>query len=123
MLAGNLADLVAEIPFDFQDQTADAFGRLICFKCDQLLGKWAHTAACLSCSDCTKDPDASEQSFLWNRQPLRVAAANDFRWMMNLADNQKQILSRTRIGIGREWGCLLLPPAAKTEDVHARERS
>src|SRR5947199_3316011 len=102
MLAGNLADLVAEIPFDFQDQTTDAFCRLICFKCDQLLSKWAHAAACLSCSDRAKDPNASEQSFLWNRQPLRVAAANDFRWMMNLSDNAKEVLPGTRIGIGRE---------------------
>src|SRR5258708_37056095 len=102
MLAGNLADLVAEIAFGFQDQTADALCRRIGFISDQLLSKWPHTAACLSCSDCAKDPDAGEQSFFWNRQPLRIAAAKDFRWMMNLSDNQKQILSGTRIGIGRE---------------------
>src|SRR5438270_12525691 len=83
MLSGNLPDLMAEISFDFQYQTANPLGRLICFICDQLLSKWPHTAACLSRPDSTEDADACIQSLFWNGQPLGIAVGSDLRGMMN----------------------------------------
>src|SRR6516165_5068289 len=83
MFAGDLPDLMAEIAFDFQDQSANTLCRLIRFIRDQLLCKWPHTAACLSRSNSAEDADAGKESLFWNRQPLGIDAGNDFRWMMN----------------------------------------
>src|SRR5579871_1897748 len=86
MCAGNLPDLMAEVAFDFQDQTANPLCRLMRSVCDHLLCKWPHTTACLSRSDGAEDADAGKQSFLRNRQPLGVAAGSDFRRMMKFAN-------------------------------------
>src|SRR6266567_1535775 len=123
MLSGNLPDLMAEISFDFQYQTANPLCRLICFICDQLLSKWPHTAACLSRPDGTEDTDARIQSLFWNGQPLGIAAGSDLRWMMSLPDNEEQILSETRVGIRRQRARLLLSPPGKAHDVHSRKYS
>src|SRR5208282_1744019 len=101
MLRGNLPDLMAEISFDLQNQTANPLCRIICFICDQLLCEWPHTAACFSRADSPEDADAGKQSLLWNRQPLGIAAGSDLGWMMNFANYQKQIFPKTRIGIRR----------------------
>src|SRR5258708_6771977 len=86
MLAGNLADLMAEISFDFQDQSANPLCRISCFICDQLLCKRPHTAACFSRANSAEDANAGKQPLLWNRQPLGIAAGSDFGRMMNFAN-------------------------------------
>src|SRR5581483_87264 len=123
MLSGNLSNLVAEISFDLQHEPANPFGRLIRFECDELLGKWTHTACCFSRSNCPEHSDAGKQSFFWNRQPLRVAGGSDSCRVMNLSDDKEQIVPEFWIGIQRKGIPLLFPLPGKTQYVNPREGS
>ena len=80
VLLQELADLVAEVAFDFKDKAAHALVFVLGAIGEDLLGKGQHAAAGFAAADRAKDGDAGEEAPLRNDEPARILGGLRSSW-------------------------------------------
>src|SRR5258706_7657887 len=113
--------LAAKIAFDFQNQPTNALRFVGGFVGQNLLRERKHTAGCFATANSAQDGNSGEQTALGNREPRGSLGRHRFARVVHLADDKKEVIPLTGIGIlGKaSWRDVLAGPERK--DVEARK--
>src|SRR5260221_13717352 len=113
--------LAAKIAFDFQNQPTDALLFVGGFVGQNLLRERKHAAGCFATANSAQDGDSGEQTALGNREPRGGLGRHRFARVVYLADDKKEVIPLTVIGILRKasWRDGLAGPERK--DGEARK--
>ncbi len=96
-----LAELTAEVAFDFKDKSANAFIRIVGFVGEYLFGIGIHAAGGLARADGSKDGNSGEEAAFRNNEPAWIAARLRFLLLVNFAEHKKERLPARSFGIRR----------------------
>src|SRR6266404_4909599 len=102
MTVEDLFDLSAEITLHLKDDSADALFRVMRFEGQNLLGIGEHAARTFSTAHSPENRNAGEQSTLGNHKPLRGFGGTRPAGVVDLAEDDEQIFSASRIGVTRK---------------------
>src|SRR6185437_5656541 len=119
----NLFNLMAEVAFYFEDQSADCFLVVLGLISDQLLDKRIHATTGLASANCADDGNPGEKPALRDREPAGCFRWYRPAWVVDLAHNEKDIVSLARIGIVGQAPCCNLSMGLQSEDVQARKKN
>src|SRR5258708_26376854 len=113
--------LAAKIAFDFQNQPTDALLFVGGFVGENLLRERKHAAGCFATANSAQDRNSGEQTPLRNREPGGSLGRHGFARVVHLADNKKEVIPLTGIGIlGKaSWRDALA--GFQSKDVEARK--
>src|SRR5258708_9429251 len=89
----------AKIAFDFQNQPTDALLFVGGFVGQNLLRERKHAAGCFATANSAQYGNAGEQSALGNREPRGGLGRHRFARVVHLADDKKEVIPFTGIGI------------------------
>src|SRR5690348_10353926 len=118
----NLLHLMTKIAFHFENKSANLLVLVRGFVSGKLLYERIHAATCLAGANRSDDGNSSEEATLRDAEPTRCFRRHRFAWIVNLADNEKNVLPLARIGVVRQAPRGDLPMCLQREDVEAREK-
>src|SRR6266702_1700825 len=92
----------AKIAFDFQNYPTDALLFVGGFIGQNLLRERKHAAGCFATANSAQDGNSGEQTTLGNREPKGSLGRHRFARVVHLADDKKEVIPLTGIGILRK---------------------
>src|SRR6185437_8562933 len=84
------SDLVAEVPFHFENESAGPMGLGLRAIRKDLFRKWVHTAAGLATADRPKNRGAGVKPAFWDCEPVRFVHRLLSLRVVDLADHQEE---------------------------------
>src|SRR6266478_4167210 len=111
----------AKIAFDFQNQPTDSLLFVGGFVGQNLLRERKHAAGCFATANSAQDGNSGEQTALGDREPIGSLGRYRFARVVYLADDKKEVIPLTGIGIlGKASGRDGLA-GFQSKDVEARK--
>src|SRR5260370_28565285 len=109
----------AKIAFDFQNQPTDALLFVGGFVGQNLLRERKHAAGCFATANSAQDGNSREQTAIGNREPRGSLGRHRFARVGHLADDKKEVIPLTGIGILGKASCRQGLPGFQKKAVDA----